>query len=329
MAQLALDAGFQQVEVVPTAGMPGVFATLDAGAPKTLGVYFMYDVKQYDPKEWSSPPLEARLIDKPGMGKIIMGRGAVNQKGPEAAFLAALHAMKDAGRKLPVNLVLVAEGEEEIGSPHFGEIVNRAGHSRGAEEDRGHHAALRQPGHDRRRERRARREGHRGAGAGVERRQMGPRTALGPALEPTRRPWTARSGGWSQALQTLVTPDGNTPAVDGWYEHVKPLTARQKELIAQSVRVRSEKAEMKEMGISHWIDDCRSGRHGAAGGAADDQHRRAGRGLYRPGRQDDPAGARGGEDRLPSGAGHDDRRSEAQAARPISTSAASPTSRST
>src|SRR5436189_3796402 len=49
--------------------------------------------------------------------------GAVNQKGPEAAFLAALHALRGAKRKLPVNLVLVAEGEEEIGSPHIGQIV--------------------------------------------------------------------------------------------------------------------------------------------------------------------------------------------------------------
>src|SRR2546427_6612751 len=54
-----------------------------------------------------------------------MGRGAVNQKGPQAALLAALHAVRGAGRKLPVNLVLVAEGEEEIGSPHFPQIVRR------------------------------------------------------------------------------------------------------------------------------------------------------------------------------------------------------------
>jgi len=53
-----------------------------------------------------------------------MGRGAVNQKGPENSFLSALQAFKAAGRKLPVNLVLVCEGEEEIGSPHFAEIVN-------------------------------------------------------------------------------------------------------------------------------------------------------------------------------------------------------------
>ena len=122
MRQLLLDAGFQQAKIVPTSGVPGVFATLDAGAPTTLGIYFMYDVKQYDPAEWSSPPLEGRLVDRPE-GKAIMGRGAVNQKGPENAFLSALHAFKATGRKLPVNIVLVAEGEEEIASPNFHQII--------------------------------------------------------------------------------------------------------------------------------------------------------------------------------------------------------------
>jgi acetylornithine deacetylase/succinyl-diaminopimelate desuccinylase-like protein len=125
MMRLARDAGFQSVARVPTDGQPGVFATLDAGAPRTVGLYFMYDVKQVDPAEWSSPPWEAALVDKPGFGKVVMGRGAVNQKGPEAAFLAALHAIRGAGKKVPVNLVLVAEGEEEIGSPHFRQVVGR------------------------------------------------------------------------------------------------------------------------------------------------------------------------------------------------------------
>src|SRR3954467_11824665 len=123
MAKLAKEAGFQQATVIRTDGKPGVFATLDAGAKKTVGLYFMYDVKQFDPKEWTSPPLEAALVDKPNIGKCVVGRGAVNQKGPEAAFLAALHAIKGANKKLPVNLVMVAEGEEEIGSPHIGQIV--------------------------------------------------------------------------------------------------------------------------------------------------------------------------------------------------------------
>jgi len=125
MAKLARDAGFQHATVINTDGKPGVFATLDAGAPKTVGLYFMYDVKQFDPSEWSSPPTEARLVDKPPLGKVMIGRGAVNQKGPEAAFLAALHAIRGAGKKMPVNLVLVAEGEEEIGSPHIPQLVRR------------------------------------------------------------------------------------------------------------------------------------------------------------------------------------------------------------
>src|SRR5712664_1488605 len=123
--QMLRDAGFQQVTKIPSDGQPGIFATLDAGAPKTLGLYFMYDVKQVDPAEWSSPPWDAALVDKQGLGKVVMGRGAVNQKGPEATFLAALHAIRGAGRKLPVNLVLVAEGEEEIGSPHIHQVVHR------------------------------------------------------------------------------------------------------------------------------------------------------------------------------------------------------------
>src|ERR1700688_1101579 len=119
------EAGFGQVTKVSTDGHPAIFATLDAGAPRTVGLYFMYDVKQADPAEWTSPPFDAALVDKPGLGKVVMGRGAVNQKGPEATFLAALHAMRGAGKKMPVNFVFVAEGEEEIGSPHFPQVVRK------------------------------------------------------------------------------------------------------------------------------------------------------------------------------------------------------------
>src|SRR5579872_6280772 len=125
MVDLLKEAGFQMAKVMPTDGQPGVFATLDAGAKRTVGMYFMYDVKQFDPKEWSSPPLEAAIVDKAPFGKVMIGRGAINQKGPEATWLAALHALKAAGRKPPVNIVLVAEGEEEIASPHFAQVVHQ------------------------------------------------------------------------------------------------------------------------------------------------------------------------------------------------------------
>ena len=123
MAKLARDAGFTGVKLIPTSGKPGVFGKIDAGARTTMAIYFMYDVKQFVPEEWSSPPLEARLVQKAGLGTVCMGRGAVNQKGPENSFLSALMAFKAAGKKLPVNLVLVCEGEEEIASPHFHEVI--------------------------------------------------------------------------------------------------------------------------------------------------------------------------------------------------------------
>ena len=96
--RLLRDAGFSKVTKIPTDGQPGILATLDAGAPRTVGVYFMYDVKHVDPAEWSSPPWAAALVEKPGVGKVLMGRGAVNQKGPQSSLLAALHAIRGAGR---------------------------------------------------------------------------------------------------------------------------------------------------------------------------------------------------------------------------------------
>src|SRR5207247_3497616 len=81
--------------------------------------------KQADPARGTPPPWVAGLVDKPGVVRAVVSHGAVNQKGPEAAFIAALHAIRGAGRKPPVNFVLVAEGEEEIGSPHFPQIVRR------------------------------------------------------------------------------------------------------------------------------------------------------------------------------------------------------------
>jgi len=103
--RLLREAGFDQVTKIPTDGQPGIFATLDAGAPRTLGLYFMYDVKQADPAEWSSPPWTAALVDRPGMGKVLIGRGAVNQKGPEGSFLAALHALRALHLELHVHVV--------------------------------------------------------------------------------------------------------------------------------------------------------------------------------------------------------------------------------
>ena len=76
--------GFQEAELVPTSGHPGVWGFYDAGAEQTLMVYMMYDVQPVNPEDWRSPPFDAALVDSEH-GEILMARGATNQKGPERA----------------------------------------------------------------------------------------------------------------------------------------------------------------------------------------------------------------------------------------------------
>lgn len=58
-----------------------------------------------------------------------------------------------------------------------------------------------------------------------------------------------------KALSTLVSEDGNDPAIDGWFENVKPLTARQKEIIAERVATTKEDDVKKLLGVQHWVRD--------------------------------------------------------------------------
>jgi acetylornithine deacetylase/succinyl-diaminopimelate desuccinylase-like protein len=253
MAKLARDAGFQQAAVINTDGKPGVYATLDAGAKKTVGLYFMYDVKQFDPAEWSSPPLEARIVDRAGLGKVLVGRGAVNQKGPESAFLAALHAIRGAGRKMPVNLVMVAEGEEEIGSPHIGQLVHRPEIEAAMKKTIGVFMPAASQDID-----------------GVVAVSLGAKGVVELELVSSGEKWgrgpakdvhsslkaMIDSPAWHlvKALDTLVSADGNTITIDN-YPKPRPLSDEERAMIANASARRSEAQSMKSLGVQHWIDN--------------------------------------------------------------------------
>src|SRR5882762_10651208 len=252
--QMLREAGFSQVSKVPSDGQPGIFATLDAGAPRTLGLYFMYDVKQVDPREWSSPPFDAALVDKPGLGKVVMGRGAVNQKGPEASFLAALHAIRGAGRKLPVNLVLVAEGEEEIGSPHFPQIVRRPEvlaalrkcsgvYMPSAEQDLDGKVTMTL--------------GAKGV-VELELVSSGEKWGRGPRKDvhsSTKAMLDSPAWHLVEALVTLVSPDGNTPAIEGFADKARPLSDTERKMIAEAARRLDENVAKKQLSVDHWMHD--------------------------------------------------------------------------
>lgn len=250
--RLLRDAGFGSVSKIPTDGHPGILATYDAGAKRTLAVYFMYDVKQVEEKEWSSPPFAAQLVDRAEVGKVVMGRGAVNQKGPEASFLAALHAIRGAGQKLPVNLVLVAEGEEELGSPHFAQIVQRPEVQTALRRCSG--IMLPSAAQN---------------SSGEVNVMLGAKGVLELELESSGEKWGRGPNGrdihsgmkpavdspvWHlvQALSTLVAPDGNDPAIDGIESAIRPLSADEKRMVDDMARRLDEKVMKKELAIQHW-----------------------------------------------------------------------------
>ncbi len=252
--QMLRDAGFQTATKIPTEGQPGIFATLDAGAPRTLGVYFMYDVKQVIPAEWSSPPFDAALVDKPGVGKVIVGRGAVNQKGPQATFLAALHAIQGSGRKLPINLVLIAEGEEEIASPHFPQVVHRPEvlaalkNSQGmlitdASQDLDGSITMQL--------------GAKGV-VELELVSSGEHWGRGPAADlHSSEKARVDSPAWRlvHALNTLVSADGNDPAIAGFADKARPMSAAEKKMIEVAAKRLNEDSAKKAMGVQHWVHD--------------------------------------------------------------------------
>jgi acetylornithine deacetylase/succinyl-diaminopimelate desuccinylase-like protein len=253
MAKLAREAGFQQATIITTDGKAGVFATLDAGAAKTVGLYFMYDVKQFDPAEWSSPPLDGKIVDKNGIGKVMVGRGAVNQKGPESAFLAALHAIRGAGKKMPVNLVLVAEGEEEIGSPHIGQLVHRPEVEAALRKCVGVFMPSATQDLD----------GIVTVGLGakgvveLELVASGEKWGRGPAKDVhSSLKAMVDSPAWRlvKALDTLVSDDGNSITIEG-YPQPRPLNAEETAMIATASKRRSEEKLKAQLGVQHWIDD--------------------------------------------------------------------------
>ena len=254
LIKLLREAGFDQARRVPTEGKPGVFATLDAGAQKTVGIYFMYDVKQFDPVEWTSPPTDAALVDKPDFGKVVVGRGAVNQKGPESAFLAALHAIHAAGKKLPVNLAFVGEGEEEIGSPHFPQIVHRPEVQAAlakcegvfipsAEQDPDGTVTLTL--------------GAKGV-IEVELTSSGEKWGRGPKKDVhSSNKARLDSPAWHllEALHTLVSADGNEPAIDNFTAKLRPMSAEEKAMVAKAAKRLSEAQAKKLLSVEHWVHD--------------------------------------------------------------------------
>lgn len=256
MLRADLEAlGFQDTALVPTRGHPGVWGHYDAGAEKTLLVYMMYDVQPVNPQDWESPPFEANLVEHE-LGEVIMARGATNQKGPQRAFLNAMESIIAVHGTLPVNIMVAAEGEEELGSPNYPQIVDA------------YEQQMRQA-------------------SGV----LFPMSAQSPDGQVSSIlgvkgiiyfELESRGGAWGgparseihgslksivdapalrlvQAIASLTSADGNTILVPGYYDGIRPPTEEEQGLINGILQHRDESLMKQSLGVSRFIDGL-SGR---------------------------------------------------------------------
>jgi acetylornithine deacetylase/succinyl-diaminopimelate desuccinylase-like protein len=242
--------GFAEAELVPTDGHPGVWGYFDAGAEKTLVVYLMYDVQPVNPDDWLSPPFAAEIVDHE-LGKVIMARGATNQKGPQRAFLNALESILAVEGSLPVNIMVAAEGEEELGSPHYPQIID-AYEERLLQAD-GVLFPFNSQSPD-----------------GKVNMILGVKGIIYFEINASGGAWGGPSEAeihgsykaivdapaWRliQALATLTSKDGNTILVPGYYDGILPPTMEESMLINAAVENHDDKQLQELLSVDHWID---------------------------------------------------------------------------
>ncbi len=227
LADLLRDAGFPEVEVVSTPGFPGVWAAHDAGAPRTLAVYGMYDVRRATPDGWRAPPFGAQVVEDSNFPRILIARGARAVKGPLGVWLNAVEACRAVLGRPPVNLLVLAEGDEILGSPHYRAMLDRyrdrlrtaqgCWSPGGSQDAKGApHLTL----------------GYKGL-IYMTLRASGARWGRGPKRAPIHGMAKAvvDSPAWRliHALGTLTAPDGNTVLIDGFDRPAEPPTAGEAE----------------------------------------------------------------------------------------------------
>jgi len=235
LMDLLRDLGCGHVEAAkPDYYWPIVYGEYDAGAEKTLILYGMYDVQPVEPELWRVPPFEGRLVELPPFKTVVMNRGSTNTKGPMAASLNALEAIQQAAGELPVNILFVFEGEEEMGSRSMPGFVKRYA-SRLKRADGVYFPIGSQDQN------------------GLARPLLGSEGLLYIELETTGKSWGRGPtefgvhGGYKRILDspawrhidmlsTLTGDAGNTIHIEGWYDDIDVPTDEDNKLLKEGYR---------------------------------------------------------------------------------------------
>jgi len=222
-------------------GNPVVYAKCDEGAEKTLVVYWMYDTMPVtQPDLWKAPPFEARLVEQAPYKKVLIGRGATNSKGPQMAFYNAVMSIKAVAGKLPVNLIFVAEGDEERMSMGYRKFVRENKELfDGAD-------AMWGPG------------GSEGC-VFVELTTSGAKWGRGPNYSDihggNKRSVDAPAWRHVQMLATLTDKTGNKVMIDGFYDDIEPLKPEEKAALKAAAEKLDLKVAAERLGVERFISD--------------------------------------------------------------------------
>jgi acetylornithine deacetylase/succinyl-diaminopimelate desuccinylase-like protein len=234
-------------------GNPVVYAKCDEGAPKTVIVYWMYDTMPITQADaWVAPPFEGKLIEQGPFKKVLIGRGATNSKGPEMTQWNALMSMKAVMGKLPVNLICIAEGDEERMSNGLRKFVRDHGDLlKGAD------AMLMFGGQAP--------SGGGGISGGseglmyIELTTSGKAWGRGPVQSDIHgiNKRAVDSPAWRhiQMLASLTSKDGNTANIQGFTDGIAPLSEKE----AAGIKAAAAKVDMKvaaeNIGVARFISD--------------------------------------------------------------------------
>lgn len=117
------EIGCCEAELIETPGYPGVWGYYDAGAPKTLAVYGYFDSNSVG-KGWTADPFGGEIGPRDDFKKVLFGRG-IRNKGPILTFLNALRKIVETDGTLPVNVMLLIEGEEFLSSRNIPYMIQQ------------------------------------------------------------------------------------------------------------------------------------------------------------------------------------------------------------
>jgi acetylornithine deacetylase/succinyl-diaminopimelate desuccinylase-like protein len=242
------ELGCQDAKVYDTGitewGLPGnpvVYAKCDEGAKKTIVIYWQYDTMPVtQPDVWKVPPFDAAIIPQDNFKKVLVARGATNSKGPEMSEYNALMAIRAVRGKLPVNVIFVAEGDEErmdIGLRNF--VKDHPDLFKGADTMMGG-----------------------GSSEGcvyIQLTTSGKNWGRGPVESDIHgsNKRSVDSPAWRhiKMLSSLVSTDGNTPLIKGWKDDWVPPSKEQLDRLRKRAENQDLKTMANNLGVARYIAD--------------------------------------------------------------------------